>query len=88
LFLTDETSPHGYKAIDVPEGESRKSFYAYYFTEVSDGFKYSDSRFIARPDDGLGRRSATAIKEWVKIRAKRVLNALGVTSLDFQDKNR
>jgi hypothetical protein len=88
LFLTDETSPHGYKAIDVPEGESRKSFYAYYFTEVSDGFKYSDSRFIARPDDGLVRRSATAVKEWAKIRAKRVLKALGVTSLDFQDKNR
>ncbi|MDP4774226.1 MAG: 2OG-Fe(II) oxygenase [Schleiferiaceae bacterium] len=88
LFLTDETSPHGYKAIDVPEGESRKSFYAYYFTEVSDGFKYSDSRFIARPDDGMVRRSATAMKEWAKIRAKRVLKALGVTSLDFQDKNR
>ncbi|NBV05533.1 MAG: hypothetical protein EBS08_07725, partial [Cytophagia bacterium] len=44
IFLTDEKSPHGYKAINVPEGESRKSFYAYYFTEVSEGFKYSDSK--------------------------------------------
>jgi len=88
IFLTDENSPHGYKAINVPEGESRKSFYAYFFTEVSDGFKYSDSRFIARPDDSFTRRTATALKEWTKIRAKRVLNALGVKMLDFQDKNR
>jgi hypothetical protein len=88
IFLTDENSPHGYKAISIPEGESRKSFYAYYFTEVSDGFKYSDSKFIARPDDSLARRTATSVKEWTKIRAKRVLNALGVKMLDFQDKNR
>ncbi|MCE2816494.1 MAG: 2OG-Fe(II) oxygenase [Cryomorphaceae bacterium] len=88
IFLTDENSPHGYKAINVPEGESRKSFYAYYFTEVSEGFTYSDSKFIARPDDSLARRTATAVKEWTKIRAKRVLKALGVKMLDFQDKNR
>ena len=34
------------------------------------------------------RRTATATKEWVKITAKRALKALGLKSLDFQDKNK
>lgn len=88
IFQTDENAPHGYAPINVPEGESRKSFYSYFFTEPGEGFKYSDSRFISRPTEPWRRRQATALKEFVKIRAKRVLNSLGVKSLDFQDKNR
>jgi len=88
IFLTDENSPHGYAAINIPEGESRKSFYAYYYTEVGEGFRYSDSKFVSRPEDGWMRRSATASKEWVKINAKRLLKTLGLKSLDFQDKNK
>ncbi len=88
IFLTDANSPHGYSAIQIPEGESRKSFYAYYYTEVGEGFRYSDSKFVSRPDDGIMRRTATATKEWVKITAKRALKALGLKSLDFQDKNK
>ncbi len=88
IFLTDENSPHGYSTINVPEGETRKSFYTYYFTEVGDGFKYSDSRFISRPDDSAVKKVATGIKEPLKITAKRILNKIGVKSLDFQDKNK
>ena len=88
LFLTDENSPHGYQTIRVPEGETRKSFYAYFFTPIQDGFRYSDSRFIARPNDSAWRKAATSIKESVKINAKRLLKVLGVKSLDFQDKNK
>lgn len=88
IFLTDENSPHGYQTIQVPEGETRKSFYAYFFTPIQDGFRYSDSRFIARPDDSAWRKAATAVKETIKIQSKRILKALGVKSLDFQDKNK
>lgn len=88
IFYTDENSPHGYAKINIPEGESRKSFYAYFYTPVGEDFRYSDSRFIARPDEGLAKRAATSVKETIKINAKRFLKALGVKHLDFQDKNK
>lgn len=88
IFLTDENSPHGYKAINIPEGESRKSFYAYYYTEIGEGFKYSDSRFIPRPNDSFYKSIATKVKERIKIQAKRLLKNVGIKSLDFQDKNK
>lgn len=88
IFYTDENSPHGYAKINIPEGESRKSFYTYFYTEVGEGFRYSDSRFISRPDDSAARKAATSVKEAIKINAKRFLKALGVKSLDFQDKNK
>ena len=88
IFYTDENSPHGYSKIHLPEGETRKSFYTYFYTPIGEGFRYSDSRFVSRPDDALGKRMLTQIKESVKINAKRVLKNLGVQSLDFQDKNK
>jgi len=88
IFKTDENSPHGYGKITIPEDESRKSFYTYYFTEVDKGFSYSDSRFSSRPDDSMVKKVVTSIKEPLKVTAKRILNKLGVSSLDFQDKNK
>ncbi len=88
IFHTDENSPHGYAKINVPEGETRKSFYTYYFTEVGEGFNYSDSRFVSRPNDSVAKKIGTGIKEPLKITAKKILNKLGVKSLDFQDKNK
>lgn len=87
IFYTDDNSPHGYNKIHVPEGESRKSFYTYYYTKPEPGMVYRDSKFISRPDDALGRKLATSTKEAIKIRAKQFLKALGIRSLDFQDKN-
>ncbi|MGB0175667.1 MAG: 2OG-Fe(II) oxygenase [Owenweeksia sp.] len=88
IFYTDDNSPHGYSKINVPEGETRKSFYTYYYTEIGEGFKYRDSKFRSRPDEPLTKKMVTGAKEAVKIRAKQFLQALGVKSLDFQDKNR
>lgn len=88
IFYTDDNSPHGYSKINVPEGETRKSFYTYFYTEIGEGFKYRDSKFRSRPDEGLGKKIITGVKEEVKVRAKQVLKALGVKSLDFQDKNK
>lgn len=87
IFLTDENSPHGYSKINVPEGETRKSFYTYYYTEVGDDFSYSDSKFVSRPNDPALKKAATGFKETIKINAKKVLKLLGFKSLDFQDKN-
>jgi len=88
IFYTDDNSPHGVTRVNVPEGETRKSFYTYFYTEIGEGFKYRDSKFKSRPDEALGKRVITNTKEAVKIRAKQFLKALGVKSLDFQDKNR
>lgn len=88
IFYTDDNSPHGYSKINIPEGESRKSFYTYYYTEVGEGFKYRDSKFRSRPDEKLGKKIATETKESIKIRAKQFLKALGIKSLDFQDRNK
>lgn len=87
LFYTDDNSPHGVSKVTVPEGQSRKSFYTYYFTPLEEGVKYRDSKFISRPDDSSWKKIATSSKEAVKIRVKKLLNAIGVKSLDFQDKN-
>lgn len=88
IFYTDDNSPHGVTKVNVPEGETRKSFYTYFYTEIGEGFKYRDSQFKNRPDEALGKRILTNTKEAVKIRAKQLLQSMGVKSLDFQDKNK
>ncbi|MFN4298679.1 MAG: 2OG-Fe(II) oxygenase [Thermaurantimonas sp.] len=87
IFYTDDNSPHGYSRIHVPEHESRKSFYTYYYTPIGEGFTYRDSKFLPRPDESLGKKLITNVKETIKINTKRALKFLGVKKLDFQDKN-
>jgi hypothetical protein len=87
IFLTDENSPHGYSKLNIPEGESRKSYYAYFFTPLEEGVKYEDSRFLSRPSDSVSKKVATTVKENLKIKAKQLLSMLGMKNLDFQDKN-
>lgn len=88
IFETDDNSPHGYGKINVPEGETRKSFYTYFYTPIPENFVYRDSQFRSRPDDSTVRKVVTNVKEFAKIRGKRLLKTLGVKSLDFQDKNK
>lgn len=88
IFVTDKNSPHGYSKINVPEGETRKSYYAYYYTPLEEGVKYEDSRFLSRPDDSFAKKTATSFKETAKITIKSILSKLNITSLDFQDKNK
>lgn len=88
IMVTDETSYHGYARINIPEGESRKSFYCYYYTPAGKDFVYRDSRFKTRPDESLTKTAITEVKETLKINAKKILKLLGVKSLDFQDKNK
>jgi Rps23 Pro-64 3,4-dihydroxylase Tpa1-like proline 4-hydroxylase len=87
IFYTDDNSPHGYRKINIPEGESRKSFYTYFYTKPEEGVHYRDSKFVSRPDDSATKKMATGIKETLKINGKKLLKLLGMKDLDFQDKN-
>jgi Rps23 Pro-64 3,4-dihydroxylase Tpa1-like proline 4-hydroxylase len=87
MFLTDDNSPHGYNKINVPEEETRKSVYCYYYTPLGKDVKYRDSRFISRPTEGSAKRFITEIKETLKINLKKALKLAGIKSLDFDDKN-
>jgi hypothetical protein len=88
IMVTDETSYHGYSKINIPEGESRKSFYCYYYTPAGKDFVYRDSRFKSRPDESITKTAITEVKETLKINIKKFLKAIGMKSLDFQDKNK
>ena len=88
IFYTDDNSPHGYKKINIPDGESRKSFYTYYYTKPTEGITYRDSKFVSRPEDNAARKIATGVKEILKINGKKLLKVLGIKNLDFQDKNK
>jgi hypothetical protein len=48
---------------------------------------YRDSKFVSRPDDKATKKVATGIKEALKVNGKKLLKALGIKDLDFQDKN-
>jgi len=79
IFETSEISYHGYSKITVPEGETRKSFYAYYYTEPS-SFKgqYHDTVFKARPEEGTMKKIKTDVKESLKNNIKRTMLKLGI----------
>lgn len=80
IFETNEISYHGYAAITVPEHVSRKSFYAYYYTQLrEDAAKYHDTVFKARPTDSVVKKTLTPIKEGAKNFIKRQLRNLGIT---------
>ena len=87
IFRTDELSQHGVRKVTCPENESRKSFYGFYFTAIGNDFKYRDSKFTARPEEGFAKGMIVETKEFLKINAKRVLKAVGISKLDFGDKN-
>lgn len=88
IMETTDESYHGYAKINIPDHESRKSFYCYFYTPISGDFVYRDSRFKTRPDESAAKEVLTEAKETVKIGVKRMLKGLGIKSLDFQDKNK
>jgi Rps23 Pro-64 3,4-dihydroxylase Tpa1-like proline 4-hydroxylase len=80
IFETNEISYHGYAAIKVPDGVTRKSFYAYYYTTLrEDAAKYHDTVFKARPTDSALKKALTPVKEGAKNFIKRQLRKLGIT---------
>lgn len=56
LFETNERSWHGVNAVKCPEGQSRKSFAAYYYTTAAPPWfngEHHSTLFRARPDEML-----------------------------------
>jgi Rps23 Pro-64 3,4-dihydroxylase Tpa1-like proline 4-hydroxylase len=56
LFETNERSWHGVNAVQCPEGQSRKSFAAYYYTKEAPPWftgEHHSTLFKARPDEML-----------------------------------
>jgi Rps23 Pro-64 3,4-dihydroxylase Tpa1-like proline 4-hydroxylase len=80
IFETNEISYHGYDKVKLPEGVTRKSFYAYYYTKLrEDAAKYHDTVFKARPTDSMVKKTLTPVKEGAKNFIKRQLRKVGIT---------
>ncbi len=82
IFETSDISYHGYDKITVPQGIYRNSFFAYFYTPVSENekVKYHDTIFKPRPSDSGAKKVKTHAKETVKNLVKGTLRNLGVTS--------
>lgn len=80
IFECSEISFHGYDKITCPEGVTRKSFYAYFYTEVTENVRYHDTIFKARPKEGVQKKIVTEVKETTKNMIKRAFYTLGLKS--------
>lgn len=79
IFATTEDSFHGYDKMDLPEGQSRKSIFSYYYTPIEDrsSVKYHDTVFKARPSDTRMKKTQTMLKENAKNFIKKGLHKVG-----------
>ncbi|MEN0003619.1 MAG: 2OG-Fe(II) oxygenase [Bacteroidota bacterium] len=81
IFETTDTSYHGYDVINIPESQSRKSIYSYYYSPIGEGVKYHDTIFKPRPSDSAMKKMQTNTKETLKNTVKKTLKGLGLKSL-------
>ncbi len=81
IFECNDVSYHGYDKISVPDGITRKSFFAYYYTPIQQDVKYHDTIFKPRPSDTMLKKTQTAVKESSKNLIKKSLQRLGLKSL-------
>jgi Rps23 Pro-64 3,4-dihydroxylase Tpa1-like proline 4-hydroxylase len=81
IFETSEISYHGYSKINLPPGVTRKSFYSYFYTELTDKSQlkdYHDTVFKAKPEDTAFKKVGTTVKESLKNTIKSQLKRLGI----------
>lgn len=81
IFETTDTSYHGYDVITIPEDQSRKSIYSYYYSPLAEGVKYHDTIFKPRPTDSSLKKIQTNTKETVKNGIKKTIQRLGLKGL-------
>ncbi len=81
IFETTDTSYHGYDVIRIPEDESRKSIYSYYYSPLAEGVKYHDTIFKPRPSDSAVKKMQTNTKEKLKNTVKGVLQRMGMKGI-------
>lgn len=80
IFETSDISYHGYSKITLPAGETRKSFYAYFYTNLTEKapLKYHDTVFKAKPEDTAFKKVGTTVKESLKNTIKAQLKKMGI----------
>lgn len=80
IFETSEISYHGYSKITLPPGETRKSFYTYFYTNLPANapLKYHDTVFKAKPEDTAFKKVGTTVKESLKNTIKAQLKKMGI----------
>jgi len=79
IFETSEISYHGYGKVSLPADKTRKSFFAYFYTNEREGAaKYHDTIFKARPEEGMVKKVKTEVKETLKNTAKSTLKKIGI----------
>jgi hypothetical protein len=79
IFETNEISYHGYSKVKLPEGVTRKSIYAYFYTTLrKDAVHYHDTVFKAKPDDSTLKKVGTTVKETLKNFTKAQLKKIGI----------
>ncbi len=79
IFETNNYSYHGYGKVSLPKGETRKSFYTYFYTEEQGNQKkYHDTTFKIRPEESLSKKIKTTLKENIKNIVKKTFNKLGI----------
>ncbi len=81
IFETSDISYHGYSKIHLPTGVTRKSFYTYFYTEITDKSKlkdYHDTVFKAKPEDTAFKKVGTTVKEGLKNTIKAQLKRMGI----------
>ncbi|MES2733057.1 MAG: 2OG-Fe(II) oxygenase [Bacteroidota bacterium] len=81
IFETSDISYHGYSKIHLPAGITRKSFYTYFYTELTDKSKlkdYHDTVFRAKPEDSTMKKVGTTVKEGLKNTIKAQLKRMGI----------
>lgn len=83
IFATSDISYHGYSKISVPENVFRNSFFAYFYTPITEQgkVKYHDTIFKTRPSEGRLKKTQTILKEGAKNLIKGSLRKLGVRKL-------
>ncbi len=81
IFETNDISYHGYSKVSLPPGMTRKSFYTYFYTEITDKTllnKYHDTIFKPKPEDSTLKKVQTNTKETAKNFVKGTLKKIGV----------
>jgi Rps23 Pro-64 3,4-dihydroxylase Tpa1-like proline 4-hydroxylase len=80
IFETSDISYHGYSKITLPAGETRKSFYTYFYTNLpaNANLKYHDTVFKSKPEDTAFKKVGTTVKENLKNTVKAQLKKLGI----------
>ncbi len=81
IFETSEISYHGYSKITLPPGETRKSFYTYFYTPITNReilSQYHDTIFKPKPGDSTLKKVSTNTKETLKNFIKGQLKRAGV----------